>query len=61
MFAAIWSRLIRLYDPGYDVEYSISALTFAVDFLAFVESDNRRENGQSRAFFFAEQLTHFPC
>jgi hypothetical protein len=61
MFAAIGSRLIRLYDPGDDVEYSISALTFTVDFVAFVESHNRRENGQSRAFFFAEQLTHFPC
>jgi hypothetical protein len=61
MFAAIGSRLIRLYDPRDDIEYNISALTLTVDFLAFVESDNRRENGQSRAFFFAEQLTHFPC
>jgi hypothetical protein len=26
------------------VEYSISVLAFTVDFLAFVESDNRRES-----------------
>ena len=49
-----------LHDSGDDVEYSISVLAFTVDFLAFVESDNRRENSQSHPFFCAEKLTHFP-
>jgi hypothetical protein len=60
MFAAIGGCLIRLYDSGDDVEYCISALTFTVDFLAFFESNNRRENSQSSALVFAKQLTHFP-
>jgi hypothetical protein len=46
---------------AFALEYRISALTFTVDFLAFVESNNRRKNGQSSAFFVAKQLTHFPC
>jgi hypothetical protein len=61
MFAAIGGCLIRLYDSGDDVEYRISALIFTVDFLAFLESNNRRDNGQSSAFFIAKQLTHFLC
>jgi hypothetical protein len=34
-------------------------LAFTVYFLAFMESDNRRENSQSRPFFCAEKLTRF--
>jgi hypothetical protein len=60
VFAAVGSRLICLHDSGDDVEYGISVLAFTVDFFAFVESDNRRENSQSRPFFCAEELTHFP-
>jgi hypothetical protein len=45
MFAAIGSCLIRLYDSADNVEYGISAMTFAVDFRTSFESNNRGDNG----------------